>query len=86
MSQLGRVKIQNVLCNEPREPQILFNFLQWFLKMAGSAKVEEDEFVEKMGGLGMVMKLVKISLVNSNLGKKLQKLHILDLSLKLYII
>jgi hypothetical protein len=34
----------------------------------------------------MVMKLVKISLVNSNLGKKLQKLHILDLSLKLFII
>ncbi len=27
-----------------------------------------------------------ISLMNSNLGKKLQKLHILDLSLKLYII
>jgi hypothetical protein len=57
--------------------------------MAGSAKVEEDELVEKMGGggvLGMVMKLVKISLVNSNLGKKLQKLHILDLSLKLFII
>jgi hypothetical protein len=28
--------------------------------MAGSAKIEENELVEKMGGLGMVMKLVKI--------------------------
>ncbi len=45
-------KIISQIYTKRRVWWFLLVVLQWFLKMAGSAKVEEDELVEKMGGGG----------------------------------